>query len=247
MHLHRLVVLLLTSGSVVAIAAAQNAQEASSWESYSFPQSRFAAQFPVKPTTETRSGASTVYVAVKEGVEFRVTVTEGAAQDAIARSEARLTSGASVHSAVDARIDRQFGREFSYSSPTGARSVAAIFVVEGRLIESVGTAPPALALQRSGDLLRFQQSLTFIDASGAEPRRGPPGGGGGGGGGQGGRGGRGGPGGPGGPEGLRGPNAAGFEACQGHKDGDAVSLQTPEGTVTARCVLVARPDRPSPR
>jgi len=235
MWLHRLAVLSLACGSLAAHAAAPNAPEASSWESYSFPQSRFAAQFPVKPKVETRSGASTVYVAVKEGVEFRVTVTEGAAQDAIARSEARLTSGASVHAAVDARIDRQFGREFSYSSAAGARSVAAVFVVEGRLIESVGTAPPALALQRSGDLLRFQKSLTFIDASGAEPRRGPPGGGGGG---QGGRG---------GPEGLRGPNAAGFEACQGHKDGDAVSLQTPEGTVTARCVLVARPDRPRAR
>ena len=219
MRLPATLALLLTATCPVV---AQDAPASSGWEQYTYPAARFAAQFPAPPRKEAGAAGVESYVATKEGLEYRVTVTADPSADAIKRAEARLTAGSSVHSAVDARIDQQFGREFSYSAPTGARAVAAVFAVEGRLIELVGTAPPALALSRSGDLLRFQQSLTFIDAQGNEPRRGPPGG-------------------------RRGPNGAAMAACQGHKAGDAVSLQTPEGTVRAQCVLVARPDRPPPR
>lgn len=238
MRLPFTVVVMLTMSCTAGAVLAQESAVGSGWQQYSYPGSRFAAQFPVQPRRDAGAAGVETYVANKEGVEYRVTVTEGATADAIQRAESRLTAGASVHAAVDARIDRQFGREFSYSTPAGARSVAAVFIVEGRMIELVGTAPPALALARSGDLLRFQQSLTFIDAQGNEPRRGPPGGGGGGPGGRGG---------PGGPDGRRGPTAGAMAACEGHKVGDAVTLQTPEGAVPARCVLVARPDRPPPR
>ncbi len=236
--------LILAFGLAAALAPA--VALAQTWQVYSYPDQGFAVQLPTAPSLEdgarmAPNGTLTpakVYSAKGAGILYTLSVFDYSKstadqKDVIAQAEKAL--GGAVAVAVDARINRQFGRELTIDAKDGSRLTVALFYQNQHLYQLIATALPPDATDRSAAALHFQQSLQFIGAN-----NGPDGGG------------RGGPagdgggrfGGPGGRGGAFNPQAQ--RACAGKAPGDAVQLDTPQGGVPATCVLVARPNRPPP-
>jgi hypothetical protein len=211
---------------------------AQEWKAYSYPDPGFAVQFPLPPAVEkstfkNSAGVSlpmTRYEARQERMVYRLDVVDFSSTNAegvstIAATEKSFGTSGKVTVAIDARINREFGRELSVSGTDGSRSAVAIFFVNKHLYTLVGESLPPNAITRSGDAIRFQQSLQFIGANGGFAGFGGFGGGG------------------------RGRFRGGFNpqaltACMGKSVGDAVQLDTPAGPVAATCTLVARPNQP---
>jgi hypothetical protein len=211
---------------------------AQDWKDYAYSDQGFAVQFPAPPSVEksaykTPDGGSlpmTRYSVRQEGIDFAVDVVDfssapGAANP-IAETEKAIGGSGKVTVAIDARINREFGRELSVDGADGSRSAVAIFFVNKRLYRLVARALPPNAMAKSGDAIRFQQSLQFVGDDG---------------------------GGFGGFGRFRGQGGGGFRgafnpealsACAGKAAGDAVQLNTPGGPVPATCTLIARPNRP---
>jgi hypothetical protein len=221
---------------LVAALLTPFASVAQEWKVYPYPEAGFAVQFPAPPVVEkstfrTSAGVSqpmTRYAAREEGITYKMEVVDfsGVNPDqakTIAETEKSFGASGKVTVAIDARINREFGRELSVSGTDGSRSAVAIFFVNGHLYLLTGKSLPPNAIARSGDAVRFQQSLQFIGENGF-----------------------GGFGRFGGGRGrFRGAfNPQALTACQGKSVGDAVQLDTPGGPVTATCTLVARPNRP---
>ncbi len=211
------------------------------WKVYPYPDAGFAIQFPAPPTVEkstfrTSAGLSlpmTRY-AVRQGrivytlsvVDFSTTGAE--AMSTIAETEKSFGTSGQVTVAIDARVNRAYGRELSVSGTDGSRSAVAIFFVNKHLYTLVGDSLPPNAIERSGDAIRFQESLQFTGDNGGAGGFGRFGGG------------------PGGGRFRGGPNPQALAACMGKSVGDAVQLETPGGPVPAICTLVARPSAPPP-
>ncbi len=223
----------LASAWLIPVAAV-----AQDWKVYPYPDAGFAVQFPVPPTVEkssftTPAGVSlpmTRYAArlariayTLEVVDFSSAKPSGAS--AVAATEKSFGATGKVTVAIDARINRTFGRELSVNGADGSRSAIGIFFVNDHLYVLDGESLPPNAIARSGDAIRFQQSLQFIGANGGF-----------GGFGRFARGGRGRFGG--------GFNPQALAACQGKSVGEIVQLDTPRGRVTATCTLIARPNGP---
>jgi hypothetical protein len=235
----------MRSGSLLVLVAGLMAPVEAfpqEWQVYAYPDAGFSIQFPATPTVEmgtakTAGGATlplTRYIVRQDRIVYSLEVLDysGTAADAtrtIAEAEKTLSATGQVTVAIDARVNRSFGREMSINGPDGSRSVVALFFVNQHLYTLVGRSLPPNAIQRSGDAIRFQESLQFNGANGF-----------------GGFGGFGGPGAPGaGPGGrFRGGNPQAVAACKGKSDGDTVQLDGPGGPVAAICTLVARPIAP---
>jgi hypothetical protein len=230
---------------LVASALAPLPALAQTWQEYAYRDAGFAFQAPAKPVVTAGaypapggvSVPATLYTARLDNVVYAMTVADFSNipiddKAAIADAEKAIGATGKVTFSVDARIDRDYGRELSIAGADGSRSTVAIFFVNKHLYELVGRSLAPDAAAGSGNIIRFQQSLSFGGrGGGGPPDGGPPGGGFGRGGGRGqGRGG--------------GPNPQAQAACVGKKAGDAVSITTPQGETPATCVLVARPDRP---
>lgn len=209
---------------------------AQEWKVYPYPDAGFAVQFPVPPVVEkgtyrTSAGISrpmTRYAARQDGITYTMEVVDFSSAktdqaSAIAETEKSFGASGKVTVAIDARINREFGRELSVNGADGSRAAVAIFFVNRHLYLLIGESLPPNAIARSGDAVRFQQSLQFIGDNGF-----------------------GGFGRFGGGRGrFRGAfNPQALSACQGKSVGDAVQLDTPGGPVAATCTLVARPNRP---
>jgi hypothetical protein len=221
------------------IPAAASAQE---WKSYPYPDAGFAIQFPAAPTVEmstfkTAAGVSlpmTRYSVRQEGIVYRLDVVDYSSTTAestatIAEAEKSFGASGKVTVAIDARVNRSYGRELSVTGSNGSRSAVALFFVNKHLFTLVGESLPPNAIQRSGDTVRFQESLQFTGANGGF-------------GGFGGFGGRGG--GP-GQRRFRGAfNPQALTVCNGKSVGDAVQIDGPGGPLAATCTLVARPNMP---
>lgn len=240
--------LLVGSAATALLPLPALAQE---WKQYSYPDAGFAIQFPEPPavqhsTYQSPAGVAlpmTRYVAHQDGIVYTLDIVDfgGGHADGtstIAETEKSFAASGKVTVAIDARVNREFGRELSVSGADGSRSAVAIFFVDGHLFLLQGRSLPPDAITRSGDAVRFEESLQFIGANGGFGgfRRFE-------------RGGRFGkpaefvaP--PGGRFGAF--NPAGLSACQGKSAGDSVQLQTPRGPVAATCTLVARPNAPPP-
>jgi hypothetical protein len=226
-------------GSVAMLMAAlltPVAAVAQEWKAYPYPEAGFAVQFPVAPVVEkdtfrTAAGASlpmTRYAARQDRIAYTVEVVDFSSinadgTSAIAETEKSFGATGKVTVAIDARINREFGRELSVSGADGSRSAVAIFFFDKRLYVLVGKSLPPDAIARSGDAVRFQQSLQFTGAGGGFGGFGRFGGG------------RG---------RFRGFNPQSLSACKGKSVGDTVRLDTPGGPVQATCTLVARPNGP---
>jgi hypothetical protein len=229
------IVAIVMSALLMPVAAV--AQE---WKAYPYPDPGFAIQFPVAPTVEkstfkTSAGVSlpmTRYIVRQDHIVYTLSVvdystTSADAMSTIAETEKSFGTSGKVTVAIDARVSRSFGRELSINGTDGSRSAIAIFFVNKHLYTLVGRALPPNAIEKSGDAIRFQESLQFIGANGGFG------------------GGFGGPGGPGGGGRFRGGfNPRAQAACAGKAAGDAVQLDTPGGPVPATCTLLARPNMP---
>ncbi len=208
------------------------------WKAYPYPDAGFAIQFPAAPTVEkstfrTPAGISlpmTRYVVRQDRsvytlniVDYSTTAADGTST--IAEIEKSFGAAGKVTVAIDARVNRSFGRELSVNGADGSRSSVALFFVNKHLYELIGQSLPPNAIEKSGDAIRFQESLQFTGANG-------------------GGGGFGRFGGPGGGRFRGGPNPQALAACMGKAVGETVQLDTPGGTVAATCTLIARPNAP---
>jgi hypothetical protein len=225
-----------TVAIVMAALLTPVAAVAQEWKSYPYPDPGFAIQFPSPPTVDpgtfkTAAGVSlpmTRYSVRQDHSIYTVNVvdystTTADAMSTIAEAEKSFGTTGKVTVAIDARVNRSFGRELSVTGNDGSRSAVAIFFVNKHLYTLVGRSLPPTAIEKSGDSIRFQESLNFIGANGGFG---------------------GGFGGPGGGRGRGGFNPQAQSACVGKAAGDAVQLDTPGGPVAATCTLVARPNMP---
>jgi hypothetical protein len=178
---------------------------AQEWKTYNYPDPGFAVQFPADPvvakstvrTANYNSLPMTRYIVRQEGITCTVSVvdystTNADALSTIAETERSIGATGKVIVATGARVNRSFGRELSLSGTDGSRSAVAIFFVNKHLYTVVGQALPPNAIEKSGDAVRFQESLQFLGDNGGFGSLfffGRNGGGGGGGGGSGGAGG----------------------------------------------------------
>ena len=157
-------------------------------------------------------------------VDFSTTSAD--AMSTIAEAEKSFGTSGKVTVALDARVNRAYGRELSVNGTNGSRSSIAIFFVNKHLFTLIGESLPPNAIERSGDAIRFQESLQFIGDNGGAGGFGRFGGG------------------PGGGRFRGGLNPQALTACTGKAVGDAVQLDTPAGPVPATCTLIARPNAP---
>ncbi len=233
----KVLIAIVTAACLIPVAA--SAQE---WKAYPYPDAGFAIQFPAAPTVEmstfkTAAGVSlpmTRYGVRQEGIVYSLSVVDYSSTNAdstatIAEAEKSFGTSGKVTVAIDARVNRSYGRELSVTGSNGSRSAVAIFFVNKHLFTLVGESLPPNAIQRSGDTVRFQESLQFTGENGGF-------------GGFGGFGGRGGGPGQGRFRGAFNPQA--LTACNGKSVGDAVQLDGPGGPLPATCTLIARPNAP---
>ena len=156
-------------------AAAFAAAPALAWDIYSYPDAKFAAQFPVQPQIgaghyHTAAGLDVpaqVYVAREGPVAYSLTLADftGTALDkdaAIADAVKAFGLTGDVLVDVEARINAEYGRELSVNVKDGGRSVVAIFFFDQHLYVLDGRAEPPEAVRQTANLIRFQQSLNFL-------------------------------------------------------------------------------------
>jgi hypothetical protein len=149
---------------------------AQGWDSYSYPDAKFALQFPAQPqvsrsTYRTVAGLelpATAYGMRTRQAAFTLTVADfnGVALDqdaAIKDAVAAISQRGKVALDVEARINRQYGRELSVVGADGDRSVVAIFFFDQHLYLLDGRAFAPDADAASASLIHFQQSLQFIE------------------------------------------------------------------------------------
>ena len=166
----------------LAFAALLAAAPAWAWDIYSFPEAGFAAQFPAQPRLEpakyrTAAGLEAPaqrYWAADGNVVYAVTIADfsGTALEkdaAIADAVKTFGDQGTVLVDVEARINREFGRELSIDRKDGGHDILAIFFIGNRLYVLNGRAAPPDAGAATGPLIRFQQSLNFLVATPQEP------------------------------------------------------------------------------
>jgi hypothetical protein len=229
-----IVAIVLAAWLTPVVAATQE------WMVYPYPDAGFALQFPAPPTVEkstfrTSAGVSlpmTRYALRQDRSVYTLSVVDFSATNAegmstIAEAEKSFGTSGKVTVAIDARVNRAYGRELSISGTDGSRSAVAIFFVNKHLYTLVGESLPPNAIEKSGDAIRFQESLQFTGDSGGADGFGRFAGAAGG-------------------RFRGGPNPQALSACMGKAVGDAVQLDTPAGAVPATCTLIARPNAPPP-
>src|SRR5215472_15785442 len=151
-------VAILLAASLTPVAA--GAQE---WQVYPYPDAGFAVQFPAPPVVEkstfrTSAGVlrpMTRYAARQDGIIYTIEVVDFSSVNAdkantIAEAEKSVGASGKVTVAIDARINREFGRELSVNGTDGSRSAVAIFFVNQHLYLLIGKSLPPNAIARSG-------------------------------------------------------------------------------------------------
>jgi len=159
--------------------SAQSASHADEWKVYSYPDLGFAFQLPVPPkveqtTFQTATGQSLParrYSARRDRVLYTLEVVDFSGTNAdpmstIAATEQAAGAQGTVTVAIDARVNRSHGRELSIKGNDGSHSAVAIFFENQHLYRLEGKSLAPDAINRSGDTIRFQESLQFIGANG---------------------------------------------------------------------------------
>ena len=163
--------------AAIALAAATLAPAsalAQPWQNYAYADSGFSVQLPAAPAIQdgvfrTKAGQALpmkVYALAGDGARYTVKVVDFSTVDAnkdavIGEAEQALSAGGAVKIAMDARIDSNYGRELTIDEQGGGRETVALFFINHRFYQLIGEALPPNPTARSGDLVRFQQSLEF--------------------------------------------------------------------------------------
>jgi hypothetical protein len=165
-------------GAIVALAltgALGAAAPASAWDIFSYPEAKFAAQFPAQPRMDlaryrTAKGLDVParrYIAEEGNVAYVLTLADftGTAlekDEAIADAVKVFGSQGKVLVDVEARINSEYGRELSVDREDGGHDILAIFFFDQHLYVLNGRATPPDPGASTGNLIRFQQSLNFL-------------------------------------------------------------------------------------
>jgi hypothetical protein len=160
----------------MALAAVTMPAAAQAWQEYAYADAHFAVQLPAPPAVEagtyTAAGGiavpATIYALRQPNIHFTMTVadlTKTPADKANAIDEAvrALRDGGEIKVDVRAEINGQYGRELTVAEKDGSRAIFAIFLIDHRLYELKAKVLPPTPERRSGDAIRFQQSLRFIN------------------------------------------------------------------------------------
>ena len=151
------------------------AAPALAWDIFTFPDAKFAAQFPTEPQVTPSKYRTTAGLEApaqrwwtKEGnVAYSVTLVDlsGTALDkdaAIADAVKAFGQDGEVLVDVEARINAEWGRELSVNRKDGGHDIVAIFFFDNHLYVLNGRAAPPDPGAATANLIRFQQSLNFM-------------------------------------------------------------------------------------
>jgi hypothetical protein len=151
------------------------AAPALAWDIFTFPDAKFAAQFPAEPQTGPATYRTTTGLEApaqrwwtKDGnVAYSVTLVDfsGTALDkdaAIADAVKAFGQDGEVLVDVEARINAEWGRELSVNRRDGGHDIVAIFFFDSHLYVLNGRAAPPDPTAATANLIRFQQSLNFM-------------------------------------------------------------------------------------
>ena len=165
-----LVALGLACAAVLTAAAPAHA-----WDIFTFPDAKFAAQFPAEPqvgpakyrTTAGLEAPAQRWWAREGNVAYSVTLVDfsGTALDkdaAIADAVKAFGQDGEVLVDVEARINAEWGREMSVKRRDGGHDIVAVFFFDNHLYVLNGRAAPPDPGAATANLIRFQQSLNFM-------------------------------------------------------------------------------------
>ena len=151
------------------------AAPALAWDIYSYPEAKFAAQFPSEPqigpakyrTTAGLDLPAQRYWAQEGNVAYSLLLADftGTALDkdaAIADAVKAFGQEGEVLVDVEARINREYGRELSIKRKDGGHDIVAVFFFDDHLYVLNGRAAPPDPTAATANLIRFQQSLNFM-------------------------------------------------------------------------------------
>ena len=168
----------MRTGPILALslaAALGAASPALAWDIFTFPEAKFAAQFPAQPRTDPARYRTTAgldapaqrYWAREGAVVYTVTIADftGTALDkdaAIADAVKAFGQDGEVLVDVEARINAEYGRELSIDRNDGGHDIVAVFFFDQHLYVLNGRAAPPDPGAATAALIRFQQSLNFL-------------------------------------------------------------------------------------
>jgi len=160
----------LAFAAVLAAAAPARA-----WDIFTFPDAKFAAQFPSEPqmaqskyrTTTGLEAPAQRWAIQERNVAYSVTLVDfsGTAFDkdtAIADAVKAFGKDGEVLVDVEARINAEWGRELSVNRKDGGHDIVAVFYFDNHLYLLNGRAAPPDPGAATANLIRFQQSLNFM-------------------------------------------------------------------------------------
>jgi hypothetical protein len=159
----------------LACAAVLAATPALAWDIYTFPEAKFAAQFPGQPQVASSKWRTTAglevpaqrYAMQSGNVAYSVILADfsGTALE----KDAAIADGVKVFGAegevlvdVEARINAEYGRELSVRRKDGGHDIVAIFFFDDHLYVLNGRAAAPNPNAATANLIRFQQSLNFM-------------------------------------------------------------------------------------
>ena len=151
------------------------AAPALAWDIYSYPEAKFAAQFPSEPQIgpakyRTAAGLDLPaqrYWAQEGNVAYSLLLADftGTALDkdaVIADAVKAFGQEGEVLVDVEARINREYGRELSIKRKDGGHDIVAVFFFDDHLYVLNGRAAAPDPTAATAHLIRFQQSLNFL-------------------------------------------------------------------------------------
>jgi len=165
----------MACAALVTLTAPANA----AWKSYISKSMGFSFEAPGDLKTEKAKikgqlagdKDAIVYRSVDDNIEYKVTVVDFANRandDAALIKEAAtsLQNNRKVLADAEARVETSYGRKMTFELPNnGGRSMAAIYVSRGHLIQLEVTVLPANGDYASPDLGRFVDSIAFNSGS----------------------------------------------------------------------------------
>jgi hypothetical protein len=168
----------MRAGAILVLALAASlgaAAPALAWDIFSFPDAKFAAQFPAQPRMDQARYRTTAgldvpaqrYSAQDGNVVYVLTLADftGTAlekEEAIADAVKAYGSQGKVLVDVEARINAEYGRELSVDRHDGGHDILAIFFFDQHLYVLNGRAAAPNPGAATANLIRFQQSLNFL-------------------------------------------------------------------------------------